>query len=102
MPPRRAHDATSSFVSWVTVSTKRIYHKDTKTQSLIKTTDGHRLTRMIFFVSIRVYSCPSEVKIVFKTASTTCPTPMPFMQRKSIGHSRKKHGEHGTSDFKME
>lgn len=24
---------------------------------------------------------------------------MPFMQRKSIGHSRKKHGEHGASDF---
>ncbi len=23
------------------------------------------------------------------------------MQRKSIGHSRKKHGEHGASDFKM-
>ena len=26
---------------------------------------------------------------------------MPFMQRKSIGHSRKKHGEHGASDFKI-
>ncbi len=25
---------------------------------------------------------------------------MPFMQRKSIGHSRRKHGEHGASDFK--
>ena len=26
---------------------------------------------------------------------------MPFMQRKSIGHSRKKHGEHGASDFRF-
>jgi hypothetical protein len=33
------------------------------------------------------------------TAATTRSTPMPFMQRKSIGHSRKKHGEHGASDF---
>ncbi len=24
---------------------------------------------------------------------------MPFMQRKSIGHSRRKHGEHGASDL---
>ena len=33
------------------------------------------------------------------TTSTTCSTVMPFMQRKSIGHSRRKHGEHGASDF---
>lgn len=26
---------------------------------------------------------------------------MPFMQRKSIGHSRKKHGEQGASDFRI-
>src|ERR1035437_3115600 len=34
-----------------------------------------------------------------KMACTTCSTLMPFMQRKSIGHSRKKHGEHAASDF---
>src|ERR1019366_6174291 len=34
-----------------------------------------------------------------KTTSTTRSTLMPFMQRKSIGHSRKKHGEHGASDL---
>jgi hypothetical protein len=37
---------------------------------------------------------------VCKTASTTRSTAIPFMQRKSIGHSRKKHGAHGASDFK--
>ena len=36
-----------------------------------------------------------------KTASTTLSTAMPFMQRKSIGHSRKKQGEHGALDFKI-
>src|ERR1700722_7071018 len=35
----------------------------------------------------------------FKTASTTLSTLIPFMQRKSIGHSRKKHGEHDASDL---
>src|SRR5271169_1077996 len=33
------------------------------------------------------------------TASTTRSTLMPFMQRKSIGHSRRKHGEQGALDF---
>src|SRR5271170_3285624 len=47
----------------------------------------------------KIYLCPSVGEIVFKTASTTRSTLMPFMQRKSIGHSRRKHGEHGASDL---
>src|SRR5439155_3652776 len=31
-----------------------------------------------------------------RTASVTCSTVMLFMQRKSIGHSRRKHGVHST------
>src|SRR5208283_5601717 len=39
------------------------------------------------------------VQTTDKTASTTRSMLMPFRQRKSIGHSRRKHGEHGASDF---
>src|SRR5271154_4252953 len=47
----------------------------------------------------KIYLCPSVGEIVFKTASTTRSTLMPFIQRKSMGHSRRKHGEHGASDL---
>jgi hypothetical protein len=36
---------------------------------------------------------------VESTAANTRSTLMPFMQRKSIGHSRRKHGEHGAADL---
>src|SRR5690348_8946513 len=44
-------------------------------------------------------AAPPYRKWTASTASTTRSTLMPFRQRKSIGHSRRKHGEHGASDF---
>ena len=39
--------------------------------------------------------------VSFSTASTTCSTLIPFIQRKSIGHSRRKQGEQGAFEVKM-
>ena len=51
-------------------------------------------------------SCDSCYKVLFvraasaaSVASTSALTASPFMQRKSMGHSRRKQGEHGASDF---
>ena len=51
----------------------------------------------------RPEACATHLKYAYwtvcNTASTTHSTLMPFMQRKSIGHSRRKQGEQGASDF---
>ena len=41
---------------------------------------------------------PRPASAAFKTAATTRGTPMLVMQRKSIGHWRKKQGEQGAVD----
>ena len=44
------------------------------------------------------WECGREAQAL-STAAMTGSISMPFMQRKSIGHARKKHGEHGALDF---
>jgi hypothetical protein len=42
-----------------------------------------------------------RTRAAFKAASATASTLIPFMHRKSMGHSRKKQGEHAASDARI-